>query len=118
MATYNLIEQQNKRCIECSWCCENEVHRITHENALEVYYFKGIDLMFDPLCQAWFAVYPKRCKFLTKVEGCSVYNHPAKPLLCSEYMCPYPYLTMKRMWPIFLKASRAILKYKFKDSIK
>lgn len=95
----------------CRWCCENEIHKV-QEKALEIYWFKGINLLWDPRCQSWFAVYPMKCKYVN-VFGCKIYGLKTRPDVCSNYICPYPEKTMKVYYPILRKASVNILRNKF-----
>lgn len=103
---------QEIRCIECQWCCQHEVHKVNTEKALEVYYLKGIELMFDPACDSWFAVYRKACKHIC-ADGCAIYDSPDKPEMCDMYMCPYPEETMAKKYSELFADSQRRLKEMF-----
>lgn len=84
-----------KTCLNCTWCCTHEVHRID-PRALEIYKFKQIDIFWDPRSMSFYAVYDKQCKHVTET-GCAIYEN--RPQVCRDYECPWMDKTMEIMYP-------------------
>ncbi len=100
-----------KTCLACRHCCDHEALTIGDYKQLELAYHKGHQVMWDPILGKWFMMLDWICPHL-KENGCDIYNHLRKPILCSTWECHRPGKMIERT-KILLVASERICKQLF-----
>lgn len=111
------MNEQQKRCMECRWCCENEGVSLPNasDRTLHVGWLKGMRQIWIPWSKHWMVIIDNTaCKYIS-ANGCAIYDNDTRPYVCSEWMCQTPVLTYARIMPILERASQRILDRKFKN---
>lgn len=81
------LTETQKQCINCQECCRINLVPINPDNrTLELYYTKGIPLVYHGASRYWSIYLNVPCPHLTP-DGCDIYDDPKKPELCGRYHC-------------------------------
>lgn len=82
-------------CTDCGKCCEYVLLPLKDDDHARWAAYHGINV--DLLGGKWFAKIDKVCMHLSEEKTCLVYNTPAMPKLCQEFLCR---ALSPRGWPV------------------